>query len=289
MKLKATTAIHTACKVAMFFVCLVVFSFHSGVSLAAQKSLLWDWQLSEPFDLTRDVDVFALDADNVTKAQIKTIKSRGTKTVCYVSVGTAEDFRDDISKFPANVMGKTLSNWASERYLDIRKLSVLLPIMTKRFEHCAAMGFDAVEADNLDVYSNDSGFKLTDKDTIRYAKELVKIAKILNLEIAQKNLVELIPELEEFFDFIMVENCFAQNLCDKLKPYLDAGKIVLDAEYVEEKVDFLKACKELSGRGISLILKNWDLTSYYQNCRIVVKQNPNPVRQKLKISNGSKP
>lgn len=287
MKLNTKTSIWKICMVARFFVCLVVFGYFSSVATAAQRPLLWDWQLSAPFDLTRDVDVFALDADNVTKAKIKEIKSRGTKTVCYVSVGTAEDFRDDISKFPASVMGKTLSNWASERYLDIRKLKVLLPIMTKRFERCAAIGFDAVEADNLDVYSNDSGFELTDKDTIRYAIALVKIAKSQNLEIVQKNLVELIPELEKMFDFIMVENCFAQKLCDELKPYLDAGKIVLNAEYIEEKIDFPKACKELSGRGISLILKNWDLTSYYKNCRIVAKQNP--IRQKLKITNGSKP
>ncbi len=285
MNLKAGTIIQNRCIIAKIFVCLVVFSFQVSASVAAQKPLLWDWQLSAPFDLTRDVDVFGLDADNVTKAEIKTIKSRGTKTICYVSVGTAEDFRDDYSSFPASVMGKTLSNWSDERYLDIRKSSVLLPIMVKRFERCAAFGFDAIEADNLDVYSNDSGFDITEKDTIHYAEKLVKIAKDLNLEIAQKNVVELIPKLVKLFDFIMVENCFAQKICDELKPYLDAGKIVLDAEYIEEKIDFAKACKELSGRGISLILKNWDLTSYYKNCRNIAK----PIRRKLKITNGNKP
>ena len=50
---------------------------------------------------------------------------------------------------------------AGRKWLDIRQLPVLEPIMTARFQMCQQKGFDAVEPDNMDGYENDTGFPIT--------------------------------------------------------------------------------------------------------------------------------
>jgi hypothetical protein len=52
-----------------------------------------------------------------------------------------------------SVLGKT-NGWLGERWLDIRRLPVLEPIMRARLAPCKAKGFDGVEADNVDGYTN---------------------------------------------------------------------------------------------------------------------------------------
>ncbi len=52
--------------------------------------------------------------------------------------------------------------------MDIRNLSVLGPIMRSRLDMCKNKGFDAVEFDNVDGYTNNSGFPLTASDQIAY-------------------------------------------------------------------------------------------------------------------------
>ena len=61
--------------------------------------------------------------------------------ICYIDVGTAENWRSDYSSFPASVMGSS-NGWPGERWLDIRQLAVLEPIMTARFQMCREKGFD---------------------------------------------------------------------------------------------------------------------------------------------------
>ena len=47
---------------------------------------------------------------------------------------------------------------------DIRRWDVLEPLLAARFKTCKDKGFDAVEPDNVDGYSNGSGFPLTATD-----------------------------------------------------------------------------------------------------------------------------
>ena len=51
--------------------------------------------------------------------------------------------------------------------MDIRRLSVLKPIMTRRLQMCARKHFDALEPDNMDGYGNQTGFKLTARQPAR--------------------------------------------------------------------------------------------------------------------------
>jgi len=50
---------------------------------------------------------------------------------------------------PSSVLGNAES-WPGQRWLDIRQVSILEPIMAARFDTCRHKGFDAVEADEMD-------------------------------------------------------------------------------------------------------------------------------------------
>jgi len=120
----------------------------------------WQWQLTGTVDTSVDADVYDLDLFTTSAATVDTLHRAGRKVVCYVSVGSSEDFRPDHGRFPAEVIGKG-NGWEGERWLDVRRLEVLTPIMATRFDLCRAKGFDGVEPDNVDGYANDTGFGVT--------------------------------------------------------------------------------------------------------------------------------
>jgi hypothetical protein len=62
------------------------------------------------------------------------------------------------------------NGWPGEKWLDIRQLSVLEPIMSHRLDLCKAKGFNAVEPDDIDGYSNSTGFPLSYQEQLTYNK-----------------------------------------------------------------------------------------------------------------------
>lgn len=236
------------------------------VPMVANASPKWDWQLTEPFNLSRTVAYYDIDPDNHTKAKIAALVKRGVKPICYISVGTLEDSRRDVASFPAKVLGKIYDDWPHERFLDIRQVKILLPIMQKRFQRCKDMGFTHVEPDNQDVYTNDSGFPITAAQTVTYLMALADMAHKMGLKIGQKNVSELTPKLVAKFDFIVTEGCFVDGWCAQVKAYAKAKKPIFAAEYTDTPVNFAAACSWGAGRGFSFILKDRDLTMSRKGC-----------------------
>jgi hypothetical protein len=150
--------------------------------------------------------------------------------ICYIDVGTWENWRPDARKFSRSVLGRP-SGWPGERWLDIRRLRLLAPIMTTRFRLCARKGFDAVEADNIDGYENNTGFRLTGREQLRYDRWVAAAVRSLGMAVLQKNDPDQAPMLEPDFDGALVEQCNEYRECSSFRPYLKAGKPVLDAEY----------------------------------------------------------
>jgi hypothetical protein len=221
----------------------------------------WDWQLTEPADLNRSVQVLDLHPDLVTPEDLAALKTKGIKTICYVSVGTLERTSPDRADFPQEVVGKTYDDWPDEKFLDIRRLDILLPLMTARFESCKAMGFDAIEPDNMDVHDNDSGFPVTVGHTVAYVRLLAATARGMGLMIGQKNVPDLTEDLFDAFDFAIAESCYQDRSCKSYVAYVEAGKPVFDAEYTDRPIHFSKACAIGRKYGISMILKDRDLTA----------------------------
>lgn len=91
--------------------------------------------------------------DNVTRV-VEELKKDDHLVMCYVSVGTLEGFRDyNKDDWKGLTMG-TMKSFDDEKWLDIRQLDRLLPLMESRFDKMASVGCDIIEPDNMDCYSN---------------------------------------------------------------------------------------------------------------------------------------
>ncbi|HTU79200.1 MAG TPA: endo alpha-1,4 polygalactosaminidase [Solirubrobacteraceae bacterium] len=190
----------------------------------------WYWQLTGKVDNDEPVEIYDIDGFENSAAEVATLHAQGKRVICYIDVGTAEDFRPDYKEFPKSVLGKP-DGWPGERWLDIRKLSILEPIMSARFRMCAEKGFDAVEPDNIEGYANDTGFPLTAQEQLTYNEWVAEEVHSLGMAVLQKNDGEQTPELQPYFDGAVTEQCNEYHECADFDPYLRAGEPVLNAEY----------------------------------------------------------
>ncbi len=226
----------------------------------------WQWQLSGPLDpsveaAVYDIDLFDVEADVVTD-----LHTQGRRVICYLSAGSWEDWRPDRDDFPTEVIGRRYAGWPGERWLDIRRIDLLAPIMRARLDLCQAKGFDAVEPDNIDGYQNRTGFPLTAKDQLAYNRWLAAEAHARGLSIGLKNDPDQVETLLPDFDWALTEDCFAEGWCRDLIPFVAAGKAVLAAEYTDTGVSLDMLCPQAKALGFSLILKHRDLDAYRVTC-----------------------
>jgi Glycoside-hydrolase family GH114 len=194
------------------------------------KSLTWYWQLQGTVNNSQPVAAYDIDGFENSAAEVATLHGQGKHVICYIDVGTAENWRADYGSFPASVLGSS-NGWPGERWLDIRQLSVLEPIMTARFQMCRQKGFDAVEPDNMDGYENSTGFPLTAAEQLSYDEWIAGEVHALGMAVFQKNDGEQSAQLESHFDGALDEQCNQYHECANFQPYLAAGKPVLNAEY----------------------------------------------------------
>jgi hypothetical protein len=229
--------------------------------------LTWQWHLSNlPVDLTVDAQVYDIDLFENDASVVKTLHDRGRKVICYISVGSREDWRPDADQFPAQVLGKDYDGWPGEKWLDIRRVDLLAPIMLARLDLCKAKGFDAVEPDNIEIYDNKTGFPITYADQLAYARWLADEAHARGLAIGLKNAADMVADALPVFDFAITEDCFQQGWCDQVLPFIKAGKVVFAAEYTDTDVDFKAACTWGRRYNVSFIQKNRILTAFRNTC-----------------------
>ena len=231
----------------------------------------WQWQLSldngaSSVVTTVPASIYDIDYETTTKATADVLRAAGRHLICYLSAGTWEKGRGDASTFPASVLGNTMADWPDEKWLDIRQVDILMPIMGKRMDICKQKGFEAIEPDNVDGYTteNNAGFPLTAADQITYNKKLAELAHSKGLSIGLKNNIDQVPALAPFFDFAVNEECFAYGECDVYKAnFIDQGKPVFHVEYNVAKTKF---CTQAKALGFSSLHKTLDLLSDWDPC-----------------------
>jgi endo-alpha-1,4-polygalactosaminidase (GH114 family) len=229
--------------------------------------LTWQWQLSEPpVDTSVEAQVYDIDLFDNDAAVVRALHDQGRKVICYISVGSWEDWRPDASRFPAEVLGKDYQGWPGEKWLDIRRLDLLAPIMRARLDRCQAMGFDGVEPDNIEIYDNDTGFPLAYEDQLAYARWLADEAHARGLAIGLKNAPDMVADSLPFFDFAVTEDAFYYDWADQMLPFIAAGKAVFAAEYTDMNVDFAAACAWGREHTVSFIRKDRILTAFRVSC-----------------------
>jgi hypothetical protein len=218
----------------------------------------WQWQLQGKIDRSVHAHMFDVDMFDVPAATVQALHRSGRRVVCYVDAGTWENWRPDASKFPDRVKGKP-NGWPGERWLDIRALDVLRPILKARVAKCAAKGFDAIEFDNVDGYANNSGFPLDGADQLRFNVWLANQAHRHGLSVALKNDLGQVGKLLRYFDFALDEQCFQYHECYRLKPFVKAGKAVFEVEYKLDPPEFCPKANDLNFNSMKkrLSLKVW--------------------------------
>jgi hypothetical protein len=177
-----------------------------------------------------DIDLYAKNGVTLNSAAVSAIHAAGGRAVCYVDAGTWEDWRPDANAYPANVLGLP-DGWPGERWLDITATSVLLPIVDARVSKCAAAGFDAVDFDNVDGYTNDTGFALTASDQLTFNTDLAAIAHEHGLSVGLKNDLGQLSALQSTFDFAVNEQCAQYKECAAYDGWTGVGKAVVEIEY----------------------------------------------------------
>lgn len=222
----------------------------------------WQWQLTGKLDTSVKAAVYDVDGFTTTKEQVAELKAAGRRTICYLSTGAWEDFRPDAGAFPQALRGEG-NGWEGERWLDIRRLAELEPLIAKRFDMCRDKGFDAVEPDNMDAYRNKSGFPLTAEDQLKYNRLIARLAHDRGLSAGLKNDLDQIPELVGVFDFAVNEQCAQYDECGRLTPFIAAGKAVFHVEYELPANRFCAGTRELK---LSSLEKKYDLGAWRKAC-----------------------
>ena len=200
----------------------------------------YHWQLSTTFSYPRDVVpssgpvVYDIDGEGNDAATVAQLHALGpdVKVVCYVDVGTWENYRSDEKDFPSSVIGNP-NGWPGEKWLDVRQQSILLPLMKARFQNwCVDKGFDAIEPDNLDAWENKPGFPITQAENISYDLAIAALGHSMGLSVGLKNLPQNAPAMEPSFDWALDEQCFEYSECSYLETsFIAKGKAVFEVEY----------------------------------------------------------
>lgn len=197
-------------------------------------STTWQWQLTGKINPNYDVDVYDIDLFDTSTKTISDLKASGKKVLCYFSAGSSENWRPDFKKIDTSSMGRSLDGWAGEKWLDIRSKNVM-DVASSRLDLAVTKGCDGVEPDNVDGYTNKTGFKLTYDDQLAFNKFIAAESHKRGLTVALKNDVEQATDLVDYFDLTVNEQCHQYNECDQLAVFTEQNKPIFNAEYKSTK------------------------------------------------------
>lgn len=221
----------------------------------------WQIQLQGKINTSFDVSVYDVDLFDTSASLISNLHAQGRKVVCYFSAGSWEDWRPDAAAFSAAAKGRS-NGWPGEKWLDIRRLDVR-PIMAARLDLAVKKDCDGVDPDNVDGYTNRTGFPLTASDQLQYNKWIADQAHKRGLAVGLKNDLEQVDQLLTSFDFAVNEQCFEYKECEQLLPFVDAGKAVFGIEYYGKPSTF---CPKANAMGFSTLQKKMSLDAFRLDC-----------------------
>lgn len=230
-------------------------------------TVTWQWQLLGTINTSYDVDLYDIDLFDSPNATIQALQAEGRRVICYFSAGSAEDFRSDYGRFADSDLGEVLEGFEGEVWVDIRSQNVF-DIMLLRLDRAVANGCDGVEPDNVDGYTNDTGFDLTATDQLAFNRHLANEAHRRGLSVALKNAGDQAAELVDYFDFELNEQCHEFNECGQLQVFLDRDKPVLNVEYVASAADAeplaTTVCPTAIQQGLRTLIMPLDLNDAFR-------------------------
>ena len=240
-----------------------VATFLISSSLWAAPRLKLHYQLSGTPKNYSKANWVGVDLFDGSKSLVDKLHKEGKFVVCYFSAGTAENYRSDYKSFPKSAVGKTMSDWPDEKWLDIKNPGVLT-VHKKRLDRARDMGCDGVDPDNVDGYANKTGFTISQNDQIKFLRSLVKEARARGLDIGLKNATDIAKTVAKDFDWIIVEECYKWKECGQYQAFPDLGKPAFLIEYTKYSQ---KNCDDANKRGMSLMFADMDLKGPFTYCK----------------------
>lgn len=209
-----------------------------------QPASSFSYQLQGKIRIHVNANVFDVDAIETPRRTIRRMHKNGQRAVCYVSAGSWENWRPDATHYPDSLLGSDLDGWPGERWVDIRDRR-LRSLLIRRINICKRKGFDGIEFDNVDSYTQKTGFDLTASDQVKFNRWLANAAHARGLAAGLKNSPAQVKALHRWFDFAVVEQCFQYNECRSYLPFIRARKPVYVAEYHIPLNRFCKQARRL--------------------------------------------
>ncbi|KNC78493.1 hypothetical protein SARC_09078, partial [Sphaeroforma arctica JP610] len=130
-----------------------------------------------------------IDLQTKSKDYVQSLVDGGQYLVCYFSAGTAEDWRPDYLDMLEYASKDSL--YPGESWIDITQWEDFKHLIKARMEEAVEKGYEP--KDSLKPYQID------------YMRWMANTAHELGLEIAQKNTVDLIPDLIDVSATIVAE------------------------------------------------------------------------------------
>lgn len=262
----------------------------------------WAWELGHALRPTNSADmglgalnaagnkaadptVYDIDGIDNSAATVSALHQKGDKVICYIEVGSAGNYyaaSDEgipVSYYAqlkaAGDLGTKMSGYP-EYYLNINSASTVSIIESMIKQQCAAKGFDAVEPDIDDSYTDKTGFKISEAQNVAYLQKLASYTHNLGLAWGQKNGdndAAFSKALEPTTDFLLTEECNYYKSCAIVTaPYVQAGKLVLNAEYTNDwgsngSTDLGKFCPASIKGGLDSNLYNATLSGWRRPCQ----------------------
>ena len=112
----------------------------------------WQFQLQGKIDLSIKAPVYEVDGFDVSKKTVAQLHRKGRKVICYIDVGSWENYRADKDQFPKSVIGRKYDGYPNERWLDIRRLDDMRRLIADKFGRAARLGCQALVCDNTEAW-----------------------------------------------------------------------------------------------------------------------------------------
>ncbi len=227
-------------------------AWYNGVSRRIPHQLSsWHLQLTGELDLGAKRDVFDVDLYDTSVFDVVSIHQNGGYAIAYFNGGAWQPDKPDSNLYPASVIGKEpMKGWPQERWLDIRQIKILRPLIRNKLALAKSKGFDGVDPDNMDGFTNTKEFGLTKAHQLAFNRMVAHEAKMLGLAVFLKNADRLVKDLVLDFDGAVVEEAFRYSEAASYQPFRDNQKPVFEVEYRA----FTRAqIKEATARGFNCI------------------------------------
>lgn len=223
----------------------------------ADAPIHWQWQLDQfryPADVIPNVTVYDIDGFTTSAQTVTALHALDCRVIAYFSFGSWEDWRPDAGQFPSSVKGNN-NGWPGEKWLDIRS-PIVRQIMAARIDLAVSKGFDAIEPDNIDGYSNSTGFPLTAADQLDFNRWIASECHAQGLSVGLKNDIDQCAQLVSYFDWVLNEECNRYQECGGLDVFVALNKAAFQVEYRSGDMK----CSQMTTKHINSMRRNLDLT-----------------------------